>query len=141
MSDYHEIQVRVRYPETDRMGLLHHSNYAVYFEMGRTEYLRETGLTYRDLEDAGHLLVIVDLSCKFKRPAYYDDVLTIRTRIAQMTQVKLIHHYQIVRDGLVLAEGQTTLACIDREGKPQALPELIRDFGKASGIPNRLPKE
>ncbi len=126
MSETHEIHVRVRYAETDRMGLLHHANYFVYFEMGRTELLRERGLSYRDIEDAGHLLVIVDIGCKFKRPAYYDDLLAIRTTVARVTHVKIVHHYQVVRDGQVLAEGHSTLACVDREGKPQALPEILR---------------
>ena len=81
MSESHEIAIRVRYAETDRMGLLHHANYFVYFEMGRTELLRQRGISYRDIEDAGHLLVIVDIGCKFKRPAYYDDLLTLRTTV------------------------------------------------------------
>src|SRR5579864_1204323 len=124
MPDSHDLTVRVRYAETDRMGLLHHANYFVYFEMGRTELLRERGLSYRDIEDAGHYLVIVDLSCKFKKPAYYDDLLTLRTTVARMTHVKIVHTYQVFRDGQLLAEGQSTLACVDREGRPQALPEI-----------------
>ena len=80
MPDSHEITVRVRYAETDRMGLLHHANYFIYFEMARTEMLRARGISYREIEDAGHFLVIVDIGCKFKKPAYYDDLLTIRTR-------------------------------------------------------------
>jgi acyl-CoA thioester hydrolase len=126
MSDSQEITVRVRYAETDRMGLLHHANYFVYFEMGRTELLRGRGLSYRDLEDAGHLLVIVDLGCKYKKPAYYDDLLTLRTTVARVTHVKIVHHYHVFRDGVLLAEGHSTLACVDREGRPQALPEIIR---------------
>jgi acyl-CoA thioester hydrolase len=122
----HEITVRVRYAETDRMGLLHHANYFVYFEMARTELLRQRGLSYREIEDAGHLLVIVDIGCKFKRPAYYDDLLTIRTTVERITHVKILHRYEVLRDGLVLAEGHSTLACVDREGQPQALPELFR---------------
>ena len=120
-----EINVRVRYAETDRMGLLHHANYFVYFEMGRTELLRKRGMTYRDMEDAGHLLVIVDLGCKYKRPAYYDDVLTLRTTVERVTHVKIIHKYELLRDGQLLAEGHSTLACVDREGRPQALPESL----------------
>ena len=120
-----EITIRVRYAETDRMGLLHHANYFVYFEQGRTELLRKRGMTYRDMEDAGHLLVIVDLGCKFKRPAYYDDVLTLRTTVERVTHVKIVHKYEVLRDGLLLAEGQSTLACVDREGRPQALPESL----------------
>ena len=86
-----EISVRVRYIETDRMGLLHHANYFAYFEMGRTELLRKRGMTYRDMEDAGHLLVIVDLGCKYRRPARYDDVLTLRTTVEKVTHVKIVH--------------------------------------------------
>ena len=126
MPESHEITIRVRYAETDRMGLLHHANYFVYFEMGRTELLRQRGLSYRDIEDAGHLLVIVDLGCKFKRPAYYDDLLTLRTTVERVTHVKIVHRYEVLRDGVLLAEGHSTLACVDREGKPQALPETAR---------------
>ncbi|HEV3162555.1 MAG TPA: thioesterase family protein [Isosphaeraceae bacterium] len=125
MPDGHEIQIRVRYAETDRMGLLHHANYFVYFEMGRTELLRERGLSYREIEDAGHFLVIIDLSCKFKKPAYYDDLLTLKTTVTRVTHVKIVHTYQVLRDGQLLAEGQSTLACVDREGRPQALPESL----------------
>jgi acyl-CoA thioester hydrolase len=126
MNDEDEIQFRVRYAETDRMGLLHHANYFVYFEMGRTELLRKRGVSYREVEDAGHLLVIVDIGCKFKRPAFYDDELTLRTSVARVTHVKIIHQYQLLRDGILLAEGHSTLACVDKEGKPQALPEMLK---------------
>jgi acyl-CoA thioester hydrolase len=127
MSDSREMTIRVRYAETDRMGLLHHANYFVYFEMGRTEFLRQRGVSYREIEDAGHFLVIVDIGCKFKRPAYYDDLLTLRTTVARVTHVKIVHHYQVLHDGLLLAEGHSTLACVDREGKPQALPSMLRE--------------
>ncbi|HMB07203.1 MAG TPA: thioesterase family protein [Isosphaeraceae bacterium] len=126
MSDSHEMAIRVRYAEADRMGLLHHANYFVYFEMGRTEFLRQRGSSYREIEDSGHFLVIVDIGCKFKRPAYYDDLLTLRTTVARVTHVKIVHHYQVLRDGLLLAEGHSTLACVDREGRPQALPPMLR---------------
>jgi acyl-CoA thioester hydrolase len=120
-----EIQIRVRYAETDRMGLLHHANYFIYFEQARTELLRKRGMTYRDMEDAGHLLVIVDLGCKYKKPAYYDDVLTLRTIVERVTHVKIIHRYEVLRDGVLLAEGHSTLACVDRDGRVQALPESL----------------
>jgi acyl-CoA thioester hydrolase len=122
----HETTVRVRYVETDRMGLLHHANYIVYFEMARTEMLRARGVSYRDVEDGGHYLVIVDLGCKFKRPAYYDDLLTIRTTVERVTHVKIVHKYEVLRDGTLLAEGHSTLACVDKEGRPQALPEVLQ---------------
>jgi acyl-CoA thioester hydrolase len=107
------------------MGLLHHANYIVYFEMGRTELLRQRGISYRDIEDSGHLLVVVEVGCKFKRPAYYDDMLTLRTTVERVTHVKIVHRYEVFRDGVLLAEGHSTLACVDREGKPQALPPTL----------------
>ena len=95
MPDSHEINVRVRYAETDRMGLLHHANYFIYFEMARTEMLRSRGISYREIEDSGHFLVIIDIGCKFKKPAYYDDLLTIRTTVARVTHVKIVHEYHV----------------------------------------------
>lgn len=126
LPPYHETQVRVRYAETDRMGLLHHANYFVYFELARTEALRDRGISYRDVEDAGYFLVIVDIGCRYKRPVRYDDLITIRTYVERITHVKLQHRYEVLRDGELLAEGHSTLACVDREGKPQALPETVR---------------
>ncbi len=125
MHERHESTVRVRYAETDRMGLLHHANYFVYFELARTEMLRAHGVAYRDVEDSGHFLVIVDIGCKFKRPAYYDDMLTVRTIVERVTHVKIVHRYEVLRDGVLLAEGHSTLACVDKDGKPQALPEYL----------------
>jgi acyl-CoA thioester hydrolase len=126
-----EITIRVRYAEVDRMGLLHHANYIVYFETGRTELLRSRGFSYREIEDAGHFLVIVDVGCKFKRPAYYDDLLTLHTIVERITHVKIVHRYELRREGVLLAEGHSTLACVDREGRPQPLPEILR--GSNSG--------
>ncbi|MBX6315786.1 MAG: acyl-CoA thioesterase [Isosphaeraceae bacterium] len=123
----HETQIRVRYIETDRMGFLHHANYISYFEVGRTELLRQRGISYRDIEDAGYYLVVIDIGCKFKKPARYDDLLTVRTTVERVTHVKIVHRYEIFRDGLLLAEGHSTLACVDREGRPQALPEVLRE--------------
>ena len=118
-----EMTVRVRYAETDRMGLLHHANYLVYFEAARTELLRSQGLTYRDMEDRGFLLVLTRVEVRYKGPARYDELLTIRTTITRTTPVRIEHRYEVLRDGTLLAEGSTTLACVDREGKLQALPE------------------
>jgi acyl-CoA thioester hydrolase len=124
-ADRDEIPIRVRYAETDRMGFLHHANYFVYFEQGRTELLRKRGLSYRDLEDAGHLLVVVNLECKFKSPARYDDLLSLTTTVERVTHVKIVHRYEVRRDGTLLAEGRSTLACVDRDGRPQALPDAL----------------
>ncbi len=69
--------------------------------------------------------MVIDLGCKYRKPAYYDDLLTIRTTVARVTHVKIVHEYQVLRDGVVLAEGNSTLACVNREGKPQALPTIL----------------
>lgn len=118
-----ETQIRVRYAETDRMGLLHHANYLVYFEQARTDLLRTLGATYREMEDQGFFLVITKVEVKYKAPAHYDDLLTIRTTVVRTTPVRLEHKYEVFRpDGKICAEGATTLACVDREGKLQAMP-------------------
>ena len=121
-----EIAIRVRYAETDRMGLLHHANYLVYFEQGRTELLRSQGLAYKDLEDQGYLLVLTRAQVRYRRPARYDDMLTLRTIVQRTSSVKVEHRYELLRDGELLAEGETTLGCIDRDGRPQMLPEMLR---------------
>jgi acyl-CoA thioester hydrolase len=121
-----EITIRVRYAETDRMGLLHHANYLVYFEQGRTELLRSQGLSYRDLEDQGFLLVLTRVQVRYRSPARYDDLLTLRTTVERTTLVKIEHRYELFRDGQLLAEGQTTLGCVNRDGRVQALPPLLR---------------
>ena len=120
-----EIQVRVRYAETDRMGLLHHANYLVYFEQARTELLRAGGRTYKDLEDQGFFLVVAKLEIKYRLPAHYDDVLTIRTTVTRTTPVRIEHKYEVLRDGALLAEGFSTLACVDRTGKLCAMPAWL----------------
>ncbi len=121
-----EIIIRVRYAETDRMGLLHHAQYFNDFDLGRTEMLRRRGVSYREIEDAGHFLVIVAIACQFKQPARYDDLLTLRTTLTRVTRIKIMHTYEVRRDGLLLAEGHSTLACVNREGRPQALPDSLR---------------
>src|SRR5256886_10173400 len=121
-----EIVIRVRYAETDRMGLLHHANYLVYFEQGRTELLRSQGLAYKDLEDQGFLLVLTRVQVRYRSPARYDDLLTLRTTVVRTTLVKIEHKYELLREGVLLAEAETTLGCVDHQGKVQALPDSLR---------------
>src|SRR5438067_6858588 len=118
-----EIQVRVRYAETDRMGLLHHANYLVYFEQARTELLRTLGATYKDMEDQGYFLVVSKVEVKYRSPAHYDDLLTVRTTVTRTSPVRLEHRYEVFRDGALVAEGSSTLACVDRAGRLRAMPE------------------
>lgn len=125
-----ETQIRVRYAETDRMGLLHHANYLVYFEQARTELLRTQGLTYKDMEDRGFFLVITHMEVKYKSPAKYDDVLTIQTTVARTTPVRIEHAYRVTCEGRTVAEAKSTLACVDRAGKLQPLPDWFLETKK-----------
>jgi acyl-CoA thioester hydrolase len=122
-------EIRVRYAETDRMGLLHHANYLVYFEQARTELLRGQGLTYRDMEDQGFFLVITSVEVKYKSPAKYDDMLSIKATVARTTPVRIDHTYEVTCEGRLVAEAKTTLACVDRTGKLQPLPESLHRRG------------
>ncbi|WP_437187965.1 acyl-CoA thioesterase [Planctomicrobium sp. SH668] len=121
MSDWYEFPLRVRYSETDAMGLLHHANYICYFEIARTELFRATGGDYRAMEERGFFLVVVNIECKYKRPARYDDQLTLRVRVASMTGAKLLHEYEVVREEELLATGKSTLACVNAAGEVQRL--------------------
>ena len=121
----HDLEIRVRYQETDAMGVLHHANYFTYFEMGRTELLRANGKSYRDLEDGGLLMVIVKIGCNYRRPARYDDVLRLHTVTTRVTAAKIEHEYQMYRGDELLCEGHSTLACVDREGRVQRVPEWL----------------
>ena len=123
-----DIEIRVRYAEVDQMGVVHHSRYWVYFEMGRTELLRRSGLAYRDIEASGALIVIVKCSAKFRAPARYDDVLVLTTTLKRVSTARIDHHYELKRksDGTVLVTAETTLACGDRDGTLGPIPDAIR---------------
>jgi len=123
----HEVQIRVRYQETDQMGVVYHGNYFTYFEIGRTEYLRSFGYTYRDMEASGIYAVAVKVECSYHKPAKYDDLLTIKTAIKRITRVKIEYEHHIYRDTELLATGHIILAFVDTEGKIQLVPKWIRD--------------
>jgi acyl-CoA thioester hydrolase len=123
----HEIQIRVRYQETDPMGLLHHANYFTYYEIGRTELLRASGGNYRRMEEEGLFVVVVRADSRYHKPARYDDVLTIRTVIKRITSAKIEHEYHVTRDGERLATGQVTMAMVDRTGTVQKIPDWMQD--------------
>lgn len=125
MQREHEIEIRVRYKETDAQGRVHHANYFTYFEMGRVEQLRASGYDYRQLEAEGILLVIHKISCHFLAPAAYDDLLRLCTRIVRITAARVDHQYKLYRDHALLATAQSTLACIGRDGHPRRMPEWM----------------
>lgn len=123
MDDWHDIELRVRYSETDAMGFLHHSNYITYFEIARTELFRSLGGDYRAMEERGYFLVVVKVECRYKRPARYDDLLTVRARVSRSSGAKLEHEYEVRRGSELIAEGASTLACVDRAGNVQRITE------------------
>jgi acyl-CoA thioester hydrolase len=127
MSTSHEMQIRVRYSETDAMGFLHHANYLTYFEMGRTELFRSQGGDYRALEERGVFMVVTRATCNYLLPARYDDLLTLKTKIAKVGQAKLEHDYALFRAGQLLATGHTVLACVDRQGRVQRVTDVLGD--------------
>jgi acyl-CoA thioester hydrolase len=121
-----ETRIRVRYAETDRMGLLHHANYLIYFEQARTDLLRQLGGNYKDLEDRGFFLVVAKIEIKYRSPAYYDDELRIVTTVTRTSPIRLEHKYEVYReDGTSVAIGSSTLACVDKDGKLQPMPEWL----------------
>jgi acyl-CoA thioester hydrolase len=123
MLTEHQITFRVRYPETDGMGVVHHSRYFQYLEMGRIELLRASGISYAQLEMEGILFVVVKVECRYKAPARFDDELTLMTRVARKTHVRIDHQYVLKRGETVIAEAATTIACVDRQGALRVIPE------------------
>jgi acyl-CoA thioester hydrolase len=121
----HEMQIRVRYQETDGQRRVHHANFLTYFEMGRTEMLRAHGKTYREFEDAGLFMVVSDVTCKYHAPAEYDDLLLLRTRVEKIGAAHIKHGYEIVRGTSILVTGTTTVVCVDREGRIRRLPDWM----------------
>ena len=117
----------MRYAEVDQMGYLHHSRYWIYFEMGRTELLRRSGMTYRQCEAAGIRLVVVKAEIRYLAPAQYDDVVVLTTRLKKMSQVKMVHAYELRRksDDVVLARAETTLGCVGVEGGVIPIPDSL----------------
>ena len=126
MVKQHEIEIRVRYQESDPMGFLHHGRYFTYFEMGRTELLRAAGGNYRRMEEDGLFIVVVAADCRYRKPARYDDLLTMQTTVTRVSAAKIEHEYRIFRDGDLLAVGHVTLAVLDRDGKVQRVPKWMQ---------------
>ena len=137
MLEYHDAKVRVRYAETDQMGVVYHANFLVWFEVGRVELMRALGVEYKKMEkeDDCHI-VVADVHCRFKAPAMYDDLLTIRTGLVRVRGSVLHFAYQILRaeDGEVLAEGESVHIVVDSQFQRRHLPEkYLVPFLKATG--------
>lgn len=121
----HTISLRVRYPEVDAMGYLHHSRYLQYFEMGRVELLRRLGHSYAQLERDGVFFVVVRAEVRYRAPARYDDEVQLTTRLVRQTHVRYDHEYELKRGETLLATGSTTIACVGRDGQVRPIPESL----------------
>jgi acyl-CoA thioester hydrolase len=120
-------RLRVRYAETDRMGVVYYANYLVWFEVGRTEWLRETGWSYREMEHEGVSLPVIEAHCEYRQPARYDDMIEIRTRATRLTPVRVRFDYDVVRGDDTVAAGYTVHAALDRAGRPCRLPARVAE--------------
>jgi len=123
-------KLRVRYAETDRMGVVYYANYLVWFEVGRTEWLRDAGWNYRDMEEDGTRLPVIEAHCGYTQPARYDDEIEIRTRASLITPVRIRFDYEVVRaaDRTTCASGYTVHASLDEAGRPCRLPPRVLEI-------------
>jgi acyl-CoA thioester hydrolase len=123
-------RIRVRYAETDRMGIVYYANYLVWFEVGRTEWLRATGWSYREMEHEGVSLPVIEAHCDYRQPARYDDEIEIRTRATLLSPVRIRFDYDVVRaiDDTVAVTGHTIHAALDTNGRPCRLPARVAEM-------------
>lgn len=139
-ENYCESKVRVRYAETDAMGIVYHANYYVWFEVGRGDFMRDYRMSYKQMEEMGVIMPVVETHCRYRVPACYDDLLTIKTRVKELSPAKVRFLYQVYRDqdGTLLAEGETLHAFTDENKRPMNLKknysELYQILIKASGL-------
>lgn len=129
MDDWHETEVRVRYAETDAMGIVHHANYLIWFEAGRSDLCRAKGFSYKEMEDQENaLMVVAESYCRYKSPAFYEDILRVRTKIGEIRSRSIRFFYEVVResDNALIAEGETLHLVTDKDQKVKKLPEFYR---------------
>ncbi|MBK8301871.1 MAG: acyl-CoA thioesterase [Chloracidobacterium sp.] len=130
MDEWHETEIRVRYAETDQMGIVHHANYLIWFETGRSELCRAKGFSYKAMEDEDDaLMVVAESYCRYKSPAFYEDLLTIRTRVTEVRSRSLRFFYEVHRasDDTLIAEGETLHVVTDRNKTSEHCPSIYRD--------------
>jgi acyl-CoA thioester hydrolase len=125
-------RVRVRYADTDRMGVVYYANYLVWFEVGRTEWLRDTGWSYREMEEAGVSLPVIEAHCEYRQPARYDDEIDISTAATVLTPVRIRFDYEARRaaDETLAAAGHTIHAALGADGRPRRLPSRVLEILK-----------
>ena len=146
MDDWYETEIRVRYAETDQMGIVHHANYLIWFETGRSELCRTKGFSYKQMEEEEDaLMVVAESYCRYKSPAHYEDVLTIRTKVGEIRSRSLRFFYEVYRasDDTLIAEGETNHLVTDREKRVRKLPDVYKhrliDDPDRSFPPNQAP--
>ncbi|HTS35740.1 MAG TPA: thioesterase family protein [Candidatus Solibacter sp.] len=134
---FHETRLRVRYAETDQMGVVYHSNHLIWFEVGRVEFMRQMGFSYRDMErEDGRFIAVAEVKCRYRAPVYYDEEVVVRTRLASARESVVVFAYELVRaeNGTLLAEGETTHIVTDSNMKIAALPDkYLSAFRTAMG--------
>ncbi len=134
-GEFVEIPIRVRYADTDQMGIVYYGNYPAFFEVGRSEYMRQKGFPYRDVEEMGYYFVVVGLEAKYYGNATYDDIVIVKTRVSNLKSRGITFHYVITRDGTLVVEGSTKHICVNSDKKPVTIPqkilEILRD-GRAT---------
>jgi len=123
-----DVPVRVRYADTDKMGVVYYGNYPIFFEVGRSEYMREKGFPYKELEELGYYLVVINLEAKYDTSAAYDDLITVKTRISEVKSRGLTFHYLIYREDMLLVEGTTKHLCVTVVKKPAVIPRSFLDI-------------
>jgi acyl-CoA thioester hydrolase len=146
MNGWHETEIRVRYAETDQMGIAHHSNYLIWFEAGRSDLCRARGFSYKEMEERENaLMVVAESYVRYKSPAFYEDVLHIHTRIGEIRSRSIRFIYEIYRqkDAVLIAEGETLHLVTDQNQRVRTIPEiykrLLADDSKLAFPANHAP--
>ena len=126
---FYDEKIRVRYVDTDQMGIVHHSNYVKFFEVARTEWLRAIGLTYKEMERRGVMMPIVEVNIKYRQPAYYDELIKVKAMVDELPMARMVFRYEIYgEDGRDIASGSTTLGFIDSQTRrPQRAPKWLME--------------
>lgn len=131
MNAWHDTEIRVRYAETDKMGIVHHSNYLIWFELSRSEFCRARGFSYKDMEEKDNaLLVVAESYCRYKAPSFYEDVLHVRVQVAEIRSRSMRFVYEVVRpsDQVLIAEGETLHIVTDLDKKVRSIPESYKEM-------------
>ncbi len=124
----HSAEIRVRYQETDKLGIVYYANYYVWFEIARTEFFRSIGFSYAGMEQNGIYIVIVNSSCQYKQPAYYDDRISVKSWISSVMNTSFTFEYEVLRGKDLLAAGKTVQVVVNKDRKPVKIPSDIREF-------------